>query len=198
MNSTTKIIMEKQFKFPTVCCGIGKGKGFKTLTIDVKLARQMCRDWDTMQDKEMYVFTASGNGMGRWGQCLDTFKKQAEPYIITEEKRELFNRIVDIWSNYHLNEMQSGTKTQTEILLNKDRTLHYASRYAEACKFLYEKGRLYDKGYKYGSGWLCKPIQVPVIDEILTWKYIENEPREIIEAQRKQLYRELRKREATL
>ena len=169
MNATTKVIMENKLYFPTVCCGVGRGQGCKTLEIEVKLATQMCTDWNTMERKEMYVFTACGHGMGRWGQCLDTFKDKAVQYIMPQEKRELFNRVFEIWKEYHLNDMQSGTQIQTEILLAKDPTLHYATNYSDACRYLENQGLLYHNGYKYGSGWLCKPIPESVVEEILSW-----------------------------
>ena len=198
MNAKTEIIMKNKIYFPTVCCGVGKGHGCKTLEVEVKLATQICRDWDTMEKKRMYVFSACGSGMGTAGQCLDTFKNKAFQYIMPEEKQMLFNRIFKIWKEYHLNDMQSGTIRQTKCLLDADKTLHYASNYTKGCEYLKEYNLLFDNGYKYGSAWLCKPIPQEIVEEILSWGNIKQEPREAIAEMRKQLYKEYRKGMVTI
>ena len=79
----------------------------------------------------------------------------------------LYNRICDVWHKYHLNDLQSGTKKQTEALTAE---LHRADHYREACKYLESIGLFEDRGYKYGHGWLCKEIPAEVVAEIMTWQ----------------------------
>lgn len=167
MDSTTKIIFKKTLHFPTVCVGVGQGQGFKTIKVDIHLATQLCKDWETLEEREMYIFTASASGKGRRGQCLDFIHENAEKYIMPDEKRVLYNRICDVWHKYHLNDLQSGTKKQTEALTAE---LHRADHYREACKYLESIGLFEDRGYKYGHGWLCKEIPAEVVAEIMTWQ----------------------------
>lgn len=55
MNSTTEKVFEKTLYFPTVCVGVGQGKGCKTLVVDIRLETQLCRDWETLEERRMYV-----------------------------------------------------------------------------------------------------------------------------------------------
>lgn len=194
MNATTEIIMQNKLYFPTLCIGVGRGHGCKTLEVEVELSTQICKDWDTLEEKRMYIFSACGSGMGHAGQCLDVFKEKAFQYMMPEEKQALFDRIYKVWKEYHLNDMQSGTKSQTEALLTKDKTLHYASNYKQGCDYLRSIGLYNDRGYMYGHGWLCKPIPDEIVNEILSLGAIKSEPREAIEAMRKALRREYAKR----
>ena len=171
MNRTTESVFEKTLHFPTVCVGVGKGQGFKTVKMDIRLEKQICKDWKTLEEKQMYVFTASASGKGHYGQCLDYIQQNAEKYIMPDEKRVLYNRICDIWRKYHLNNSQSGTKKQTEALTKE---LHRVDHYREACKYLESIGLYEDKGFKYGHGWLCKEIPAEVVAEIMTWKDVED------------------------
>ena len=169
MNATTELVFKKKLYFPTKCVGVGTGRGFKTIEVDISLATQVCRDWDTLEEKKMYVFAASAYAKGHWGQCLDYIHQNAERYIVPEEMKQLYSRIYNIWNEYHLNDLQSGTKRQTEMLTKE---LHRADHYTEACKYLESVELLEDRGYKYGSGWLCKEIPSEIIAEIMTWQNI--------------------------
>lgn len=171
MDNTTELVFKKTLHFPTVCVGVGKGQGFKTIEVQIELATQLCKDWETLEEKRMYVFTASASCKGIGGQCLDYIQENGEKYIMPDEKRVLYNRIYDIWSEYHLNDLQSGTKNQTEHLTKE---LHRADHYEEACKYLENVGLFKDRGYKYGHGWLCKEIPAEIVAEIMTWKDVDD------------------------
>lgn len=171
MNKTTEIVFEKTLHFPTACVGVGKGQGFKTVKVNIRLAKQICKDWKTLEEKQMYVFTASASGKGRCGQCLDFIQENAEKYMIPEERRALYNRIYKIWSEYHLNDLQAGTEKQTALLTKEQCRI---DNYEKACETLKHFGLLEDRGHKYGHGWLCKEIPVEVIAEIMTWKDVED------------------------
>ena len=169
MDNTTELIFMKELCFPTVCVGVGKGRGFRTVKVNVRLETQICKDWDTLEEKRMYVFGASAYIVGHYGQCLDYIHDNAEKYMIPKEMQELYNRIYHIWKEYHLNNLQSGTKKQTEMLTKE---LHKADNYTEACKHLETIGLLIDRGYKYGTSWLCKEIPSEIVAEIMTWQNI--------------------------
>lgn len=192
MNATTIKVFEKKLHFPTVCVGVGQGKGCKTLEVEIRLDTQLCKDWETLEEKRMYVFGASAHGMRHWGQCLDYLQTNAERYIMPESKRELFNRICEIWNEYHLNDLQGGTRKQTEHLTKE---LHRADHYTEACEYLKSIDLFEDRGYKYGHGWLCKEIPSEIVDEIMTWQEIEDESKEEIARIRRQMFNAAKKEE---
>lgn len=164
-------VFKKTLHFPTVCVGVGKGQGFKTVKVDIRLKKRTCKDWETLEEREMYVFGASASIKGRLGQCLDFIHENAEKYIMPDNKQALFNRIYNVWHKYHLNNLQSGTKKQTEALTEE---LHRADHYREACKYLESVGLYEDRGYEYGHGWLCKEIPAEIVAEIITWKDVED------------------------
>jgi hypothetical protein len=170
MNNTTEIVFKKKLLFPTKCIGIGRGRGYGTITVDICLATQICKDWETLEEKRMYTFSASAHCPKHWGQCLDYIYENIEQYMVPEEMKTLYGRIYEVWNKYHLNDFQSGTKTQTEALTKE---LHRADHYTEACKYLESIQLLEDRGYKYGTGWLCKQIPDDVVAEILTWHNVE-------------------------
>lgn len=183
MNKTTKPVFQKTLHFPTVCVGVGRGKGCKTLEVTVSLNTELCKDWETLEEKEMYVFSAHARGIGHWGQCLDYLQENAEKYIMPDRKRELFNKICRVCNEYHLNELQCGTKRQKELL---PKELWGARNYTEACEHLKCVGAYEDKGFEYGHGWLCKEIPTEVVAEIMSWQNEQDEDRaEIARIRRK-------------
>ena len=169
MNATTATVFEKKLYFPTKCVGVGRGRGFKTIEVDVRLETQLCKDWETLEEKKMYVFSASAYAPRHWGQCLDYIHDNAEKYIIPDEMKELYNRIYQIWKEYHLNDLQYGTKKQTEHLTDELRRVNH---YTEACEYLESIDLLEDRGHEYGNGWLCKEIPEEIVAEIMTWQNI--------------------------
>jgi hypothetical protein len=169
MNSTTEIVFKKKILFPTKCIGVGRGRGYKTITVDICLATQMCKDWETLEEKRMYTFSASAHCPRHWGQCLDYIHKNIEQFMAPDELKTLYKRIYEVWCEYHLNDLQVGTKKQTEALTKE---LHRADHYTEACEYLESISLLKDREYKYGHGWLCKEIPSEVVAEIMTWQNI--------------------------
>ncbi len=96
------------------------------------------------------MLSMSGNYGGGCGQMQDSIKPANKEQI----------RLLEIWNNWHLNDMNVGTEKQTEAL--KGKTLSYE----EAVKFL-KKKRLYsDKGHKYGVAWLKRELPVGLSTEL--------------------------------
>ena len=112
-----------------------------------------------LNEKGKVVLSMFGEIKGRaCGQCLDTIRKYAV------KKRQNFNEILDIWSAWHLNDMHAGTERQ-ETALKRAGIVDYD----EACKYLQEQGIYEDEGYRYGSGWLYRPIPRDVLNKIFKW-----------------------------
>jgi|GEM_PF-3051904 len=122
-------------------------------------------NWETMETMHNIPrFTASG---GIWngqhtdyvscGQNLDELNK--------EIKDPVLSRIHKIWAEYHLNDLQAGTKAQTEALDNLKKS-GWVYEYPNACNYLKSIGLYTDRGYKYGHGWLYKPIPKDILSQI--------------------------------
>lgn len=182
------VIMKKTLLFPTLCLGVGKGHGCKTLEVKIEVRKRTFTDYETRQEVIGYEFSACGSGLGCGGQCLDHFKEKAEQYMIDESRRELFNRVFEIWNKYHLNTMIAGTKKQEECL--KEYETNHKYNYTEACKYLEERNLLVDNGYRYGTGWLGKQIPPEIMDEVFSWENIENFTKDELSVIRRKLIRE--------
>lgn len=94
-----------------------------------------------------------------WGQCNEEIKK----YIVAPGQN--FNRIMEVWEQYHLNDMHAGTQKQEQYIRKHIKTYDYNT----VCEELKKAGLYEDGGYKYGSGWLYEPIPESVLDEIFNW-----------------------------
>jgi hypothetical protein len=95
----------------------------------------------------------------RGGQCIDEIYK----YVRTPKVK----RIMQIWEQYHLNDMKSGSKKQTDALeLWRKENNITGWDYAAACEYLKSIDLYMDKGYKYGTAWLYMPVPVEIINEL--------------------------------
>ena len=84
----------------------------------------------------------SGSCNGSAGQCRDSIKPK------NDEQKQL----IDIWKQWHLNDMNAGTVKQTEAL--KD----FKGDYTAQCEYLKSVGLYDDDGYKYGTAWLKRGL----------------------------------------
>ncbi len=91
------------------------------------------------------------------GQNLDTIAQ----YIKTPK----FKRIRQIWEQYHLNDMNAGTKKQAEAI-EKWKAEGNKYEYSQVCEYLKSIGLYEDGFYKYGHAWLFRPIPDEVIAEV--------------------------------
>lgn len=92
------------------------------------------------------------------GQCIDSLVE-----LLPHNK--LLKRIKEIWEEYHLNDMNAGTKKQTEFL-DKLKASGWKYDYNSACDSLKEAGLYEENGFKYGHGWLYRPIPENILNEI--------------------------------
>ncbi len=132
-------------------------------------------DIDLKLNKDnMFVFSSSAtvwNGTRSdcviAGQCLDDLLQYPEI-----RNNSTFRKIHGLWQRNHLNDMNAGTKEQTEAIdayLKNNGNKRYD--YNDVCKFL-KLNNLYevihnDKPYKYGHGWIYRDISEEDISEII-------------------------------
>lgn len=83
--------------------------------------------------------------------------------------QEMVEEFLDIWREWHLNDMQAGSARQ-QAFLNGFRKENGWKGYEEECKALAEAGLLEDeecmvegKPYRYGSSWLRKELPAEVV-----------------------------------
>lgn len=123
------------------------------------------------ETKEGPVFSASCNVwnsrhtrivMG--GQCLD----DVQPYM---GGNSLFGEIVDLWKKHHLNDMEPGTPEQMQCIKDhKDEINENDGWYTKELNLLKKYNmdvvEWQGKPYKYGTGWIYRPIPEPDLSRI--------------------------------
>jgi hypothetical protein len=81
-------------------------------------------------------------------------------------------RMVSVWREWHLNDMQAGTPAQmAHLKANPVNAGYRESHYVKASEALAHAGLNPDpaNGYRYGSGWLKAEIPADIIAEIRSW-----------------------------
>lgn len=129
----------------------------RTLRFDIELNRCRCQSYDSLESGEYDTFTMCGsttkNHSGDQG-IEEIVKKYCDR--VPKEKLLDFNHLIAIWREYHLNNYTPGTKKQEDALAVWKRDNQYD--YTKACDYLNSINLLVDRGYRYGTAWLCKPI----------------------------------------
>lgn len=145
----------------------GRGRKINKVTIEVNIRnKEKAKDWETLQElhnvPEVAMSVGFWNSRGTdWitgGQMLDKL-----PRFFPGNNS--IKRLVEIWNEYHLNDMKAGTKKQTEAIEAWEAQGNKYN-YSSAVEHLKSIGLYDDRGYKYGNGWLYKPVPESVIEEI--------------------------------
>jgi transcription elongation GreA/GreB family factor len=98
-----------------------------------------------LKDGKLSIYSNGG------GQCQDHIKPANADQT----------RLIDIWNEWHLNDMHAGTPEQ-EAYLKAGGFKDYGERVAEL-----KKAGLYEvNGYKYGTGWLTRALPATLEDEL--------------------------------
>lgn len=116
-------------------------------------------------------FTASCNvwnsrqtGIIMGGQCLD----DVQPYM---NGNPLFDEIVKLWKKHHLNSMNSGTPEQMRCIKDHKHEINendgwYTKELNLLKKYNMDVVEWKGKPYKYGTGWIYRPIPEPDLSRI--------------------------------
>lgn len=135
-------------------------KGGKTIHLRIELSHK-----EYVKPKRNYinlepvnsgtVLSICGSRRKNTGFCqVDDFEKYI-PFYSSKDK-EKASKLLNIWKNYHLNDLQAGTLKQT-IALKECDSYDYNDR-------LESLNLLNDKGFRYGTDWLFKPIPDSIIE----------------------------------
>lgn len=147
-------------------------KGGRTVHIHIELRKlqHSARNYIDLSPVDIdqgIVVSITGNirGCGS-GQIIEKF----EDFIPFFAKSDIDSakKIAEIWHNYHLNDLQAGTKLQQDTL-EENRNEWYKDKednYGHQKAFLENRNLLKDRGYQYGTEWLYKPVPQEIIDFI--------------------------------
>jgi hypothetical protein len=95
---------------------------------------------------------AEGKNWG--GQAIDTVETQCK------DNADVM-RLVQIWKEWHLNDVTAGTDAQMQALKN------CKGDYTEQCNVLKSKDLHVDRGYEYGTQWLVKVLPAEIKEEVM-------------------------------
>jgi len=106
---------------------------------------------------------------GRFSISGDCGQSSGQIHEHIKPKNEEHKRLLEIWANYHLNDLHAGTEKQERALeewRKKNKIEGWA--YEKEVKFLKSKKLYSDKGYKYGSNWLKRELPHTLETELKT------------------------------
>jgi len=137
------------------------------IEIELREEKRLIKDWELKNEyNKILTLSIVGDVVNRgksiiFGQINDTIKKLLENdgFCCLFLKKEDIMKLLEIWKEYHLNDLIPGTKRQMEILKK-----YGIVDYETAVEILKQHNLYIDNGYKYGSGWLYKPIPNEVIE----------------------------------
>jgi len=107
----------------------------------------------------------NGNAHGGGQIVMDWRGKNAHNPKVTFSpgwSQKLFDKFLDIWDKWHLNDIQAGCEHQRALGWN-----NYDEHPSEPCPTC---------GYKYGSAWLFMPIPQEVIDFLVALPETDETP----------------------
>ena len=140
---------------------------FYSVYVKLELKKVEGKRFDTFAKGEFIAISITGNlyyherkgvkGFGSSGQINGELEELNSNWQIPHKLR----RLLQIWKEWHLNDLMAGTKSQVEAL-KKCRF----SGYDEQVEFLKSIGLYCDRDYKYGTDWLIKPVPDKIIVEL--------------------------------
>jgi len=132
---------------------------------------------DSIWQRDESDILTGGQGQDELRKALKEHKLEIGNGISNKE----FEKLLDIWDNYHLNDMKAGTARQNEIIEKHKDEQKYKKydQFLDRPKAILEdhdaqpdletKG-FGDEGYSYGSSWLYEPLPDDVVDFVKDFK----------------------------
>lgn len=117
---------------------------------------------------------SNGNAAGGAGQIDMHMDDDYLSTMVFDEPgwdRTQFERLIEIWGLWHLNDMRAGTPSQTAHLrAHRVKVTYRKSQYEQDLKTLASAGLQPDPetGYSYGSQWLYEPLPADVHEYLST------------------------------
>lgn len=129
--------------------------------------------WKLEKAEKGLVFTMSGEEWRSDGRDLISCGQNCDKIAAKFSKDTKAARMVEIWKEYHLNDMHAGTIRQEAELKKHVFPNNSVSYYEWACEIL-KAANIYEviyegKPYRYGQAWLFRPIPDEIIEEISAW-----------------------------
>ena len=119
-----------------------------------KMVRDRKKTTDLKPIKNYKTFSISGHSKDFGGQIRDELNPKYIDFSIPQKR---VGSIKNVWKEWHLNDLQAGTKRQQKALktMRKSKKMDY---YDSSVKHLKKKKLHKDRGYAFGSDWLVDPL----------------------------------------
>ena len=165
MIATAKNIIVKKTYSPGKADYMGRGRRDCRVTIEYEL----------QQGEHGPVFSACGNIWNHIGSNCYSSGQNIDTIVQLFPHNKRVKRIAEIWTQYHLNDMNAGCEHQ-RANWDTSKKIDYPTTTATAGWINFTKhpdGLLMKPcevcGYEYGSAWLYSPIPDEIIAEIKSW-----------------------------
>lgn len=169
MIATAKNIIVKKTYSPGKADYMGRGRRDCRVTIEYEL----------LQGEHGPVFSACGNVWNDIGSDCYSCGQNIDAIVRLFPHNKRVKRIAEIWTQYHLNDMNAGCEHQRANwdLSKKVEIEKYGRKEMKLVSWIYPTehpdGLLMKPcevcGYAYGSAWLYSPIPDEIIAEIKSW-----------------------------
>lgn len=138
------------------------GRKTNSAIINVEIAQKNDSQLTTelLTVNQPFVLSMSGEIWQPSGHDIDCGGQMLDEFLYYSGNKKL-KRLIEIWKNYHLNDMIPGTEPQMEALKECE-----SSDFKDRCNFLKDKGLYNDRGYKFGHGWLVRPLPSKILPEV--------------------------------
>jgi len=123
------------------------------------------RDWDTLETlHDVPYIHISGR---KWNGYFRNYSSSATIAKIEESfpKNKTLLRLASIYREYNMNDFYAGTVRQNEALKNWY-TPENKFDFDKRDEYLKSIGLYEDKGYRYGTDWLYKPVPASIVEEL--------------------------------
>ena len=146
-----------------MCLNPSKTSRTITFVIELRQLDSHCRDYTDLSTLAN-TYELSVCGSTRKNGCICQMQDEIISYRdrVRKEDLEKFDKIIKLWKKYHLNTLHAGTKAQEDAIAKA----HISGGYTDHCKYLESINLLVDRGYKYGTDWLCQQLPDDVINTI--------------------------------
>lgn len=149
---------------------LGRASDKNLITLEMEIKERKSINFKTMNEENFKVLSISGYAQERTtsdysycGQIYDEVLKEINNLKRVEKSK--IKRIIEIWKQYHLNDLKAGTIKQ-ENYIKELKNNGFKYDYSKALEELRKINLDIDNGYKYGSSWLAEVIPDNILIEI--------------------------------
>lgn len=115
------------------------------------------------------VWNLSRSDITQGGQMQDTLREELDNgnLRLKNVSRDEFRKLLDVWDEWHLNDLNAGTDEQRKVIEAHKNEGKYEKfdKFLDRPRAILKDNKLNpDRGYDYGSSWLYRPIPNSILE----------------------------------